>query len=101
MEEEFKTIKKLELELIAPNTRKDSKRLEQLLSDDFQEFGKSGKIYNKAEIIAALCDEEASDINFSNFNFTKLGKDNILVTYKSSCNGINANRSSIWNKNNK
>ena len=98
MKDTFALIETLELEIATQSSRKNSARLAQLLADDFQEFGKSGKIYSKEQIIALLSDEAPREIALSNFTFKALANDAVLVTYQSSSNGISANRSSIWIK---
>jgi hypothetical protein len=42
----------LELRLQVSTTRKDAAALAELLSEDFREFGASGRIWNRASIIA-------------------------------------------------
>jgi hypothetical protein len=42
----------LELRLQVSTTRKDAAALAELLSDDFREFGASGRVWNRASIIA-------------------------------------------------
>ncbi len=44
----------LESELQRSPVRKSADLVHSLLRDDFQEFGSSGHVYSKAEIIAAL-----------------------------------------------
>lgn len=100
MDTDFKTIESLELELTSLETRRSSNRLSEILSDDFEEIGKSGRVFNKIAIISLLMNEEHQEIKFSKFKFTKLSDASILVKYKSYCNGKNALRSSIWVKNN-
>lgn len=96
MKDAFTLIEKLEREIATQSISKNSARLNQLLADDFQEFGKSGKIYSKDQIVAMLSDAAPGKIEMSNLKFKALAGDVVLVTYQSSSNGINANRSSIW-----
>ena len=42
----------LEVELHQPEVRGDAARLDALLHDDFQEFGRSGTAYAKSDIVA-------------------------------------------------
>ena len=46
-------LKGLEEELLVPTVRK-SPRLEELLADEFIEFGSSGRIYTKNDLVAVL-----------------------------------------------
>jgi hypothetical protein len=47
----------LELRLQVLTTRKDAAALAELLSEDFREFGASGRVWNRASIIAELSAE--------------------------------------------
>jgi hypothetical protein len=53
-------VKKFELELLSPETRKSPERLNELLADDFFEFTQSGTATTKQNIIDVLpkCPEE-------------------------------------------
>lgn len=44
----------LEERLLEPKVRKSKKELEVLLADDFIEFGSSGRMYNKQQVIDGL-----------------------------------------------
>jgi len=94
----FKTIQALELELISLDARKNIDRLERLLSEDFEECGKSGNIFNKADIISSLLGEEYQKISLNNFRFIALSNHSILAKYDSVCNGVQAHRVSVWVK---
>ena len=94
----FDLIKQLELELSDPSIRKDRERLDQLLADDFEEVGKSGKKYTKADIIELLINEENISFSVQDFNFVSLSDDCVLVKYQTTMNGQNAYRCSIWKK---
>ncbi|KKR32472.1 MAG: hypothetical protein UT64_C0033G0006 [Candidatus Falkowbacteria bacterium GW2011_GWF2_39_8] len=74
-------IKKLEHELLDPEVRKSGKRIGELLADDFFEFAKDGKKYNKKEIIDILpsCPEEI--FATSNFDVLEISSNTVLVTY--------------------
>ena len=54
-------IKNLETSLLQSSTRQSTESLNQLLADDFIEFGVSGKIYNKKDILALLPKEQHSN----------------------------------------
>lgn len=95
-------ILKLEEKLLDPNIRKSSRELEELLSDDFIEFGSSGRIFNKQHVIEFLQLESSDKITIVDFNTSQLSPDIVLATYKSiryiSSTGAEASslRSSIW-----
>jgi hypothetical protein len=96
--DEYKLLQSLEQELVDPLTRKNSDRLHELISDDFEEFGSSGRSYRKSEVITLLANEETVNYKLGNFSFKTLSNDCILVKYKSQLNNVTALRSSIWIK---
>jgi hypothetical protein len=94
-------LRALELELLESTTRKNAERVSDLLSDSFQEFGSSGRIYSKRDIILALQEETPISISLSDFEMKLLSDQVALVTYKSVKARQNALpstalRSSIW-----
>ena len=50
----------LETELLGAGTRANAERLNELLADDFVEFGASGRIWDKPSVIAGLLSEPAA-----------------------------------------
>ena len=95
---DFEIIRNLELELASLQGRKNIDRLALLFSEDFEECGKSGKIFNKADIVELLIKEEYQKMSSSNFRFTKLSDTAILVKYDSDCRAVKSHRSSVWIK---
>jgi len=51
-------INELEEKLLLPEVRYSKKQLYKLLADEFLEFGKSGRVYTKSQIIEALSKEK-------------------------------------------
>ncbi|WP_027963685.1 DUF4440 domain-containing protein [Halalkalibacillus halophilus] len=52
MDQSFsKHIKDLEQQLLSPEVRTDLKKLDQLLAEDFLEYGSSGKVFGKKECL--------------------------------------------------
>lgn len=93
------TLLTLETELLDPTIRKNAGRLDQLLADDFREFGSSGRIFSKSEVIQLLQHEASDEITIRNFAATFLSPEAVLVTYQSFRSGaLNRSdlRSSIW-----
>jgi hypothetical protein len=74
-------LKGLEEELLVPAVRK-STRLTELLADDFIEFGSSGRIYTKSNLVAVPLAEAPVARTTSNFKVTSLAPDFALLTYK-------------------
>lgn len=103
-----KIIYDLETKLLKPEIRSSSKDLDSLLADDFMEFGSSGEIYNKKEILERLPkDTEVSPVQFvvSDFQVKELSENVVLATFKtdkisSDKNHVFALRASIWKKTN-
>ena len=76
--------------------------MSKMLSDDFMEFGGSGQIYNKAEIIEALARNPNVSSSLKDFSLINLGDNIVLATFKvvkqgeHHTNPIYSLRSSIW-----
>jgi hypothetical protein len=93
----YREIESFERELVDPEIRKDSERIAELLSAEFMEFGSSGKVYRKRDVLDSAKRPGSATYQLSGFAFKKLGDKHILVMYQSinSYNEI-ALRSSIW-----
>ena len=94
----------LEEALLKPEIRRSADQVGRLLSEDFVEFGSSGRAYDKAEIIEALQQETpdpAVQIQLTDFSARQLASGGVLVTYRTvRRRGVEPNhyrlRSSIW-----
>ena len=99
-------LRQLEELLTQPDIRRSSQELNQLLADDFREFGGSGRVFDKQQIIDALKTQPPCQVWLEEFQATSLAPDVVLVTYRG--NGRFANsekiahslRSSIWKNHN-
>lgn len=96
-----KQILQFEEKLIHPSTRRSSKELAQLIADNFIEFGSSGKVYTKQQVIEALDKEMPDKITIENFTCTELSMEIALVTYHSTRHKQDGDkifclRSSVW-----
>jgi hypothetical protein len=96
-------LRQLEEQLLHPSTRKDPATLSRLIADDFLEFGASGRVYDKAAILAALASEPpASPVLLTHFAARPLAEDVVLVTYRTTRHSpsgeliATAQRGSIW-----
>ena len=96
----FQRLKQQELELSDPTIRKNAGRLAELIADDFEEVGKSGRRFSKQDIIRDLQQEQAIEFSAHSFAFVSLGDDCVLVKYQTTMNNQTANRCSIWVKRN-
>jgi hypothetical protein len=91
----------LEQQLLQPSTRRDPTALTSLLAEDFREFGSSGRIYTRQQIIDALAAESPRTITLSDPLCQQLAEDIALLTYRSTRTlalnaASNALRSSLW-----
>jgi hypothetical protein len=95
-------LKELEELLLVPDVRK-SKRLLDLLADEFFEFGSSGRVYSKDDLVAVLQAETPVGQTTSDFRVTTLAPDVALLTYKihrHSQPAVDTLRSSVWRRSN-
>lgn len=95
----------LEKELHSSLTRANYARLNELLADDYIEFGCSGNIWSKNDILTRLPSENknTSSIESRDFSLKKLSADTYFLTYISfrmidGREERTALRSSLWKK---
>ena len=84
--ETLTTLVKLELELHRYETRRNRDRLHELLHDDFEEIGRSGRRYSRADILAEFAAAEESStpvVVADQFDLGELADDLALLTYRS------------------
>lgn len=94
-------LENLENFLFDPVARRDVTSVSDLLADEFREFGSSGRIYTKLDILAELAIEHPVTITLSDFTCQLVSPTTALVTYKSLSSHENrvptqALRSSVW-----
>jgi hypothetical protein len=89
----------LEEQLMRPATRSSRRKLEELLADDFVEFGSSGAVYDRESVISALLLEQPPAWSIANFEARPLGTDAALVTYTATKGGgASSLRCSVWKR---
>lgn len=96
-------LKRLEEALLRPEVRRSPEKMDALLADDFVEFGKSGRMYRKTDILdiaAPPCDGQLFLLEFS---AKALAPSVALVTYRSMLCAADGHaryalRSSIWRR---
>ena len=91
----------LERKLLDPDVRASSQELDRLIADDFVEFGNSGRIWNKRDVLSALPTESDVHFTISNFAIRELGPGLVLATYRVIRSTVESEhraslRSSIW-----
>jgi len=103
----FEELRGLEIELHKDQTRRNRKRMEELLHPEFLEFGRSGRRYSLAEILDEFGKEfgpvnALPTVHSDHFELVVLAKGVALLTYLSSHLDAAGNpsrqtwRSSIW-----
>lgn len=93
----FDSVIQLEKSLLEPAIRSDLSTLQRLLHHEFIEFGSSGRIYNKQDILESLPHEQPRLLEIESINKKKLSDSCILLTYKLiSDHKLHSTRSSIW-----
>ena len=78
-------LRQLEELMTRPEIRRCPEELSRLLADDFREFGGSGRIFNKSEIIEALRNQPPVQLWLDEFQVMSLAPDVVLVTYRGNC----------------
>lgn len=96
-------LRDLEVALHQPATRRDRAMLERLLHPGFREFGRSGRSYVRADMLAKLsAEQEAAAVWSQGFEIELVGDDAALLTYRSAHVAASgrlerhSNRSSLW-----
>ncbi|GGN73608.1 DUF4440 domain-containing protein [Streptomyces albiflavescens] len=88
-----------ELRLLDPGIRRSPERVGALLHPDFQEFGASGRIWDRAAIVAALAAENEPGARLcttSRMKGVQLAPDLVHLAFDTDHNGRRAHRSSLW-----
>jgi hypothetical protein len=98
---DLEVVKRHELDLLDLRVRRDPAALRALLDPEFREFGASGRVYDREEIIRALGaggDVAAGAAEVSELAAVKLSADVVLVTYIAKRDARVSLRSSIWRR---
>ncbi|MFF4349616.1 DUF4440 domain-containing protein [Streptomyces sp. NPDC001530] len=88
-----------ELRLLDPEIRRSPELVGALLHPDFYEFGASGRIWDRASIVAWLAAENepgARPSTTSHMKGVQLAPDLVHLTFDTDNNGRRAHRSSLW-----
>lgn len=97
------TLYKLELSLVSQDNRSSAEKLNELLADDFIEYGSSGSIYNKEITIKSLTGAPSPTYEVSDFEVVSLSEifaQTRFKTIRTNLDGtkLTSLRSSIWKK---
>jgi hypothetical protein len=86
-----------ELALLSPEVRRDPARVRALLADGFVEIGRSGRLWGRDEIVAALAGEQGREHpETSEWVFDEVAPDLVLVTYRIVHAERDSRHSSLW-----
>jgi hypothetical protein len=99
MKNEADDLRKLEESLWRAETRFDRAYMDSVLSPDYFEFGRSGRIYTREEVINVPQQEIKARLPLKEFKVHLLKDDVALVTYISEVESgelLVGNRSSLW-----
>jgi hypothetical protein len=95
-------LRELEERLLQSEVRRSADYVGALLADEFIEFGSSGRVFNKQQIIDNLTDEPQIRRSLVDFKTLPLAPGLVLATYRAVRHGgpgeppIYSLRSSIW-----
>jgi hypothetical protein len=89
-----------EEDLLDPVTRRDRRRVEALLDEGFREFGSSGRVWTRQQILDLLSSEDYLAHTIEDFNCEILTSDIAHVTYRvvSADRRAESLRSSLWKR---
>jgi hypothetical protein len=95
------TLRELEEKLQTNSVRKNATVVSSMLTEEFREYGSSGHIFSKAEIIRALQCESPVHFSMKDFQASLLSEGIALVTYRALKDQpgspvIESLRSSLW-----
>lgn len=102
---QFDHLFELEKQLHSPEIRLNPAAVSRLLSENFFEFGSSGKMWTREAVLKDLASEnETTKVESSHFKAILLAQDVVLITYVSTRVKLGQKlssslRSSIWRNN--
>lgn len=100
--EDHERLRTLEESLWVGTTRFDNAYMERVLSPDFFEFGRSGRVYTREETLGGSREEIKARIPLKDFKIRPISENVVQVTYVSEVTYGDevevGNRSSIWVK---
>ena len=100
--EQHAVVEALERRLLNPRVRSSRTDLDELIADDFIEFGRSGHVWTKNTILESLSKAPLVDIEIDSVQCRQISENAILITYRSRQVGedqpAETLRSSIWQR---
>jgi len=87
-------IRELEAQLLTPTVRGSAEALDRVISEQFVEFGSSGRVYTKPDVIAHMLTMPSIEVSVSDFRVLAVAPEVALATYRTGA----SLRSSIWRR---
>ena len=87
-------IRELEEQFLTPAVRASAATLDRLVSDDFVEFGITGRVYSKADVIAQMLAKPNITGSLIDLQVLAVSPDVALATYRTP----GSVRSSVWRR---
>jgi ribonuclease HI len=95
-ESDEEVVARLERELVEPAVRSDAARVAALLHPDFEEIGRSGRLWGRDAILEALAEDDAAAAEIAVLGTERIGADAILLTTRTVDRRGASLRSSLW-----
>ncbi len=101
-EELREKIRGLAERLLQPEVRNSAEELSELVADDFIEYGSSGNVYHKKDILKILPSEASPEMEITDYHASPLSPQVVLINYKALTTlkddsaPTRSERSSIW-----
>jgi hypothetical protein len=94
-------LRSLEEEMFRTTVRKDGTAMGSMLAEEFREFGASGRMFTRVEMLAELAGETEREISLRDFEVEVLAESVALTTYRAERRELGAEpleslRSSVW-----
>lgn len=85
-----------ELQLLDVAVRRSPAAAGELLDPAFREFGASGRVWDRASVLAGMAGDDGTPTAVDDVVATRLAEDVVLLTYRSRRASRIALRSSVW-----
>ena len=92
------TLRELETAMWETVTRSDRDWMALHLTDDFTEFGVSGRSYDRSSILELPVEHIEVELPLADFEVRSIGRDAALVTYRTVQPRGSAHRTSVWRR---
>lgn len=88
----------LENRHLQPEVRQSAEALGELLTDDYIEYGKSGRVFTRKQILESLADSPSPGLVLKDFEVTSLAPGAALTRYRIESPIQHSLRSTVWKK---